>query len=453
MSETAFILIVEDEPSLGEAIKEGLERAGHVCRLVDDGEAAIESLKKRPPHVVVSDYRLGGRMTGLDVLRDARAHNPWTQTILITAHGDEGVARDAFKDVGVFDYLKKPLDLDLLRRQVASAARQAMMLRENISMKEQLASADSFEGIIAHSSAMKSVLDRVRRLAKTKLTVLIYGESGTGKELIARAIHKHSDRRSKPWVAVNCAGISEGITESELFGHVKGAFTNANTDRRGYFEEADGGTIFLDEIGDMPLSMQAKLLRVLENGEVIRVGSSRPIHVDVRVVAATNQPIKELVHEKKFREDLFYRINQAEINLLPLRSRTDDIAPLVLHFVEQANAAHGSSVKSITREALSRLHNYRWPGNIRELENVVNQIVAMCDREVIDVGDLPPPISSSTDIVPVHPRPFNATLAEIEKLAIQQALAQNGGNREKAARQLGIGARTLYRKLKEFGIS
>jgi len=455
MSDTAFILIVEDERSHGEAIKEGLERTGHACRLVESGHDAVTSMEARPPHVVVTDYRLGGDMNGMDVLNKARQLNPWTQVILITAHGDERLARDAIIVGGAFDYLTKPLDLENLRDTVHRAARKAMTQRETLYMREQHDQAHSFEGIIAAGSAMLGVLDRVRRLAKTKLTVLIYGESGTGKELIAQAIHKNSDRSGKLWVPINCAGISEGILESELFGHLKGAFTNAHTDRRGLFEEADGGTVFLDEIGDMPMLMQAKLLRVLESGEIIRVGSNKPIHVDVRVVAATNQDLKEAVKEKKFREDLFFRVNQAEINLLPLRDRREDIPPLIHHFIKQANELHGKNVKSATPESLRLLHNYRWPGNVRELRNVIQQMVVFAEGDTLDVDDLPsaPPINATTDIVPASPRAFSATLDELTKMAIQAALAQHHGNREKAAKQLGIGARTLYRKLKEYGIS
>jgi len=455
MSETAFILIVEDERSHGEAVKEGIERTGHACHLVESGDEAIASMKVRAPHVVVTDYRLGGSMDGMAVLRQAREISPWTQGVMITAHGDEKLARDAILEAGAFDYLVKPLDLDLLRETVNRAARKAVSERENHLMREQLKQACSFEGIIAASGAMRSVLDRVRRLAKTKLTVVIYGESGTGKELIAQAIHKNSDRRARPWLPINCAGISEGILESELFGHVKGAFTSAHTDRKGIFEEADGGTVFLDEIGDMPLPMQAKLLRVLESGEIVRVGSNRPARVDVRVVAATNRDLKLAVTERRFREDLFFRVNQAEINLLPLRDRREDIPPLVHHFVEQACKLHGRRIAGITPEAMRLLHNYRWPGNVRELQNVINQMVVFAAGDVLDKGDLPsaPPINATTDIVPVSPRAMNVTLDELTKLAIQHALAQHGGNREKAAKQLGIGARTLYRKLKEYGIS
>ncbi len=455
MSDVAFILIVEDERSHGEAVKEGLERAGHACRLVETGDEAIASLEDRPPHVVVTDYRLGGSMNGMDVLKKAKQISPWTQVILITAHGDQRLARDALKVGGAYDYLAKPLDLDELRDAVNRAARQAMTARETLNMRAQLDKACTFEGIIAVSGVMRQVLDRVRRIANTKLTVLIYGESGTGKELIARAIHNNSDRRKKLWVPVNCAGLSEGILESELFGHVKGAFTNAMTDRKGLFDEADGGTVFLDEIGDMPITMQAKLLRVLESGEIVRVGSNRPTHVDVRVVAATNHDLKVAVHQKTFREDLFFRINQAEINLLPLRDHREDIVPLVHHFIQLANSLHGKDVQNITPEAMRLLHNYRWPGNARELRNVVGQMVVFAESDTLDVDDVPstPPINTTTDIVPITPRAYNVTLDELTRMAIQAALNQHHGNREKAAKQLGIGARTLYRKLKEYGIS
>jgi len=454
VSETAFILIVEDERSHGEAVKEGLERTGHACRLVESGDEAVASMQQRVPHVVVTDYRLGGAMNGMDVLKAARRVSQWTQGILITAHGDEKLARDAIIEGGAFDYLTKPLDLENLRETVNRAARKAVTERENQHMREQLREAASFEGIIAVSSAMRGVLDRVRRLARTKLTVLIYGESGTGKELIAQAIHRNSDRRNKPWMPVNCAGISEGILESELFGHLKGAFTNAHADRRGLFEEADGGTVFLDEIGDMPFAMQAKLLRVLENGEIVRVGSNKPIRVDVRVVAATNRDLKQAVAEKQFREDLFFRINQADINLLPLRDRRDDIPPLIYHFIQQANALHHKNIKTVTPETLRLLHNYRWPGNVRELQNVINQMVVFSEGDTLTADDIPatPPIRATTDIVPFAPRAMNLTLEELTKTAIQLALAQHGGNREKAAKQLGIGARTLYRKIKEYGL-
>jgi DNA-binding NtrC family response regulator len=452
--DTAFILIVEDERALGDAIAEGLRRAGHACHVVGTGEEAIESIAHRRPDVVVTDYRLNGKMSGMDVLRKAREISPATEVILITAHGDEKLARDALKEGGAYDYLAKPLDLEVVRESVGRAARQARTQFENESMRRQLDAIQSFEGVVAQSGSMKAVLDRVRRLADSKLTVLIYGESGTGKDLIARAIHNHSGRREKPWLAANCAGFSEGVLESELFGHVKGAFTGAVNNRRGLFEEADGGTLFLDEIGDMPLSMQSKLLRTLENGEVIRVGSSRPIHVDVRVVAATNKNLKELVDKGRFRDDLYWRLNQAYITLSPLRDRPEDIPPLISHFIQQANELHNKDVRSISPEAVRLLTRYSWPGNVRQLANVINNMVVLAEGERLDVDDIADPaIRGATQIVPAAaPALANLTLEEIERLAIQAALRQNDGNRERAAKQLGIGARTLYRKLKDFNI-
>lgn len=454
MSDTAFILIVEDEKAHGDAVAEGLRRAGHACLVVESGEEAIDSIRRRQPDVVITDYKLPGPMSGVDVLKTTREISPSTAVVLITAHGDEKLARDSLKQYGAFDYLTKPIDLEALREVVADAARAARAERDAIAIRRQMGQVKPLEGIVASSASMVNVIARVRRLANSKLTVLVYGESGTGKELVARAIHTLSDRRGKRLLAANCAGFTEGLLESELFGHVKGAFTGAMTDRRGLFEEADGGTLFLDEIGDMPLTMQAKLLRTLENGEIVRVGSNRPIHVDVRVVAATNKVLKDLVSERKFRDDLFWRLNQATIHLDPLRDRREDIPPLVQHFIEEANARHGKQVKGITPEAIRLLVRYNWPGNVRQLANVINNMVVLADRAQLDVDDITDPaIRGTTDIVPTsHVGIGTPTLHELEKLAIQAALRQHQGNRERAAKQLGIGARTLYRKLKEFNI-
>ncbi len=454
MSETAFILIVEDEKPHGEAVAEGLRRAGHACVLVETGEEAIESIRRRRPDVIVTDYRLPGDISGLDVLKKAREMSPSTAVILITAYGDEKLARDSLKQHGAFDYLTKPINLDTLREVVADAARSSRAERDADAIRRQMGEVKPLEGIIATSASMLNVIARVRRLANSKLTVLIYGESGTGKDLVARAIHTLSDRRGKRLLAANCAGFSEGVLESELFGHVKGAFTGAVNDRRGLFEEADGGTLFLDEIGDMPPTMQAKLLRTLEDGEIVRVGSNRAIHVDVRVVAATNKVLKDLVAQGKFRDDVFWRLNQATIHLDPLRDRREDIPPLVQHFIQEANERHGTQVKKITPEAIRLLVRYNWPGNVRQLANVINNMVVLADREQLDVDDITDPaIRGTTDIVPTsHVGIGTPTLHELEKLAIQAALRQHQGNRERAAKQLGIGARTLYRKLKEFDI-
>jgi len=452
-SDTAFVLVVEDARPLAEAIAEGLRRSGHACHVVESGEEAVESMERRRPDVVLTDYRLSGELNGLDVLKRTRARWPTTEVILVTAHGDERLARDALKEYGAYDYLVKPIDLETARDAVRRAARQARTAVENEAMRRQLDAIGSFEGIISNSAAMEQVLARVRRLANSKLTVLIYGESGTGKELIARAIHNHSDRRRKPWLAANCAGFSEGVLESELYGHVKGAFTGAVAERRGLFEEADGGTLFLDEVGDMPLPMQAKLLRSLENGEVVRVGSNRPIHVDVRVVAATNKDLRQRIDDGTFRDDLFWRLNQAAIALAPLRDRREDIPPLIHHFIRLANELHGKTVRGITPDAVRLLTRYNWPGNVRQLGNVINNMVVLADSDTLEVDDIADPaIRGTTEIVPAAGSGVlpNLTLEEIEKLAIQAALRQHQGNRERAARQLGIGARTLYRKIKAF---
>lgn len=455
MPETAFVLIVEDERALGEAIAEGLRRAGHACLVLDNGDEALASLEGRAPDVVVTDYMLGDGPSGIDVLKRARKICPTTEVVLITAHGDERLARDALRAHGAYDYITKPVDLDLLRETVERAARQARTARENQAMRGQLERMFSFEGIIAGNAKMQAVLERVRKLANSKLTVLIFGESGTGKDLVARAIHNNSNRRTKPFLPVNCAGFAEGVLESELFGHVRGAFTGAVMERRGIFEEADGGTVFLDEVGDMPMPMQSKLLRALESGEIVRVGSSRPVHVDVRVVAATHKDLKKAVEAKEFRDDLYWRLNQATVTLPPLRERREDIPALALHFLRTGAELHHKEVRGFEPEVIRLLSRYHWPGNVRELQSKVHEMVVLAEGPLVTVSDiLDPAIRGSTEIVPVAGGiPAGMTMQDIERLAIQAALRQNEGNRERAAKQLGIPARTLYRRLKEFDIS
>jgi len=454
MAETAFILIVAADREEADASAGTLRRAGHACHVVESGAEALDSLRRRRPDVIVADAHLSGDVSGEELLRRSRELSPGSAVVMVAADGDARRARDALKEHGAFDYLVKPVSPDALEKVVAEAARHARRAQELEAIRRQAAEVQPLEGIIAASGSMSHVLARIRRLAASKLTVLIHGESGTGKELVARAVHALSDRRARPLLAVNCAGFTESLLESELFGHVKGAFTGAVADRRGVFEEADGGTLFLDEIGDMPLPMQAKLLRTLENGEIVRVGSTRPIHVDVRVVAATNKILRELVTERKFRDDLYWRLNQATIHLEPLRDRREDIPPLIQHFIAEANARHGKNVTGITPEAVRLLVRYNWPGNVRQLANVIGQMVVLADGDMLDADDITDPaIRGATEIVPVvQPGLSTPTLREIEKLAIQAALRQHKGNRELAARQLDIGVRTLYRKLKEFNL-
>jgi len=457
MSDTAFVLVVEDEATHGEAIAEGLRRAGHACRIVHSGADAIASIKQRPPDVVVTDYKLGGDINGADVLAETKRLSPETEVILITAHGNEQLARDVLRPSSparAFDYLRKPIDIEELRTVVERAARQAIASRENRALREQRGKVFNFEGIVGSTPSLARVIDRIKRIADSKLTVLIVGEAGTGKELVARAIHYNSPRRSKPLRVINCAGLNENLLESELFGHVKGSFTGAVTDRKGLFEAADGGTLFLDEVGDMPMPMQAKLLRALENGEIMPVGSNDVRHVDVRVVAATKRELAEMVAEGTFRDDLYYRLKQVMIRLPSLRERREDIPLLVEHFIAEANARHGKAVKGITAEALRRLSNHQWQGNVRELRSVVDSMVVLAEGEMLDVNDLPENVRGPTDIVLAGGMSTaGLSMNDMEKLHIMNTLKMTGGNREKAAKILGIGARTLYRKLKEYGLN
>jgi len=457
MSEAAFILIVEDEKAHGEALVEGLRRTGHACHLVESGQEAVRSIRQRGPDVVLTDYRLGGEMNGLDVLRETKRLSPDTEVILITAYGSEQLARDALSrdnDYRAYDYVIKPLDIDLVREKVNRAARQALTARENRMLREQLDKAFNFEGIIGTSEAMSRVIHRAQRLAETMITVLIIGESGTGKELIARAIHINSPLRKNPLQIINCAAFNENLLESELFGHVKGAFTGAIADHKGKIEAADGGTLFLDEVGDMPLAMQAKLLRVLENGEVCPVGSTEVRRVKVRVIAATHQELKTLVENKAFREDLYYRLHQVAIRVPPLRERREDIPLLVHHFIRKAAAQLAKEVTGATPEVVRKLTHHQWPGNVRELRSTILAMVTFCEGELLTVADLPDGIRGGTEIVPAGTNLFmGLSMSEVEKIHIANTLRMTGGNREQAAKVLGIGARTLYRKLKEFHLS
>jgi two-component system response regulator HydG len=293
----------------------------------------------------------------------------------------------------------------------------------------------------------------IQRVADSKLTVLVLGESGTGKELVARAIHRHSPRHDKPYRAINCAGLHENLLESELFGHVKGAFTGAVSDRKGLFEVVDGGTLFLDEVGDMPLTMQAKLLRTLESGEILPVGSNEIRQVDVRIIAATRRDLREMIDKGEFRDDLYYRLHQATIRLPALRERRDDVPLLIDHFLKEACKIHDKQVDSITPEAVRRLTSHQWPGNVRELRSVVDAMVVMADHARLDVEDLPENIRGSRDIVLAGaPTTAGLTMDQMERIHIANTLKLTGGNREKTAKMLGIGARTLYRKLREYGL-
>jgi two-component system, NtrC family, response regulator HydG len=455
VGETAFILIVEGDPSHGESMAEELRQQGHACRVVQSGGEAVDSISTRRPDVIVADEALAGDgRAGL--IREAGQLAPDAEIVLLTSGDGQRPTRGATgsaEPAAVFRIVPKPTSLDQIRDIIATAAEQAIHNRQRRALQEQADRRFEFEGMVTANSQMERIINTLRRVADSKLTVLILGESGTGKELAARAIHRHSPRRSKAYRAINCAGLNENLLESELFGHVKGAFTGAVADRKGLFEVVDGGTLFLDEVGDMPLPMQAKLLRTLENGEILPVGSTEIRRVDVRVVAATRRDLRAMIEAKEFRDDLFYRLHQATIRLPSLRERRDDIPLLVEFFLREACKIHDKQVESITPEAVRRLTSYSWPGNIRELRSVIDVMVVVADHAQLDVDDLPESIRGSTEIVLATPSSTaGLTMEQMERIHIANTLKLTGGNREKTAKILGIGARTLYRKLREYGL-
>jgi len=456
MKNTAFVLVAYGDADASESIARALRDAGHACRVVQTTSEATQSVRDRPPDVVVTDYRLDGDPTAREVIATAQQVAPDTEVVLIVDDLDLTAARALVTSESgprAYDYIVRPLDVDELRLKVDRAARQAIIARQNREMHERIDQAFSFEGLVGSSPSLVREIKRVRKLANSKSTILIVGETGTGKELFAQAIHTNSARKDKPFKVVNCAAISESLLETELFGHVKGAFTGAMTHRVGILEACDGGTLFLDEIGDMPLSMQAKLLRTLETGEVTPVGSNDMRHVDVRFVAATHRDLGELIKSGEFREDLLYRLrSHCRIRIPPLRERRDDIPLLVHHFLKQANDDNGTHVEGLAPDAMRKLTEYGWPGNVRELRSMVESMVIEADGTVLQVSDLPEPIQGTREIVPVSgPHLAGWSMADVERWHVLNTLRLAGGNREKAARILQIGARTLYRKLKEYG--
>jgi DNA-binding NtrC family response regulator len=452
----AQVLIVDDEVDHAEVMAEALRKPGHVCTIVHSLEEAKDELLHGTFDVIVTDLVMGppaGETAGLEVLKLAKEHQPEAETIMVTAHGDVPTAKAALQG-GAYDFIEKPLDLVVFRNLVHRAAETVLLRHQNSSLRGQLSSAYGFEGIIGESLAIRRIITTVKQIAASNIPVLITGESGTGKELIAAAIHKHSKRASKRYVTFNAAGQSETLLEDQLFGHVRGAFTGADRDREGVFEYADGGTLFLDEIGDMPLTMQAKLLRVLETGEIVRLGSNETRKTDVRFITATNKDLRAIVASGAFREDLYFRIKGTEVHVPPLRERRDDIPRLVNHFAGRFATQLGKPVPTITEPAMMRLVSYPWPGNVRELMNLVQRMVVMNESGApIDVRDVPEDIRSpeGDDNSSVGSL-AGVGLDKLEKEAIRQTLGMTGGNREHAARLLGIGERTLYRKLKEYGL-
>jgi DNA-binding NtrC family response regulator len=450
MNKDTVILVVDDERDHADGIAESLEKLCAKAIAVYSGKDALEILRNENVGVVVTDLKLGGDIDGLAVLQEAKRRDPNTEVILITAYATIDTCKEAIRR-GAYDYLVKPIDIAQLRTLTEQACRKvSAVLGAAQTHREQF----EFDGVRGTNPAMQGIFEVLRRVAPANISVLIEGESGTGKELLARAIHNNSPRRDRAFRPVNCAGFTETLLESELFGHVKGAFTGAAADRKGLFEIADKGTLFLDEIGDMPPNMQAKLLRVIEDGVIIPVGSHKSIVVDVRLISATNQDLRELIEQKKFRQDLYFRIKGVSISLPALRQRTEDIPALTEFLLNEAAAETGSSVTAITDAAQQFLTNHDWPGNIRQLRNCIRTMVVMCESDKLDVADVPPEIRQLRQLVGTTPPGdlSGLSLNELEKQAIIDTLKKTGNNREQAAKILGIGERTLYRKIKEYNL-
>ena len=442
--------MVDDEPAQRELVGGFLRKQGFDVAEAPDGRTALERFRKEPFDLLLTDQKMPG-LSGLELLEAARAVTPAVAVIIMTAYGTIETAVAAIKG-GAADYLTKPLNLDELLHRIAQVRERQRLIMENRELREALQERHRVEGIIGESGRMQEVLSLVRRVAGSDATILIQGESGTGKELIARAIHYASPRAGAPLVSVNCAALPETLLESELFGHEKGAFTGAVAARKGRFELADGGSLFLDEIGDLPLHLQVKLLRVLQEREFERVGSSRPVAVNVRLLAATHRDLEALVRAGRFRDDLYYRINVVSISLPPLRERREDIPLLLDHFVEKFSRRNGKRIGGLTREAREALLRYDYPGNVRELENLVERAVILTRDEVIGLEDLPLGVKEREGETSGETS-LTVLVEGLERRMIREALARADGVQTQAAEILGISERVLRYKLKKYGLA
>jgi len=444
------ILIIDDEKNIREGLADAMELEGYKAFVAEDGKAGLARIAKGDIDLVITDLRMPG-VTGEQVLSKVTAENPGVPVIVLTGHGSIDAAVDAMRN-GAYDFLTKPLNLDQLTMIVKRALEGRMLALQHRQLQEELESRKSFESIIGKNAEMQKIFQMVRRVAPSKASVLITGESGVGKELITNAIHNLSQRKDKPFIKVHCAALSESLLESELFGHEKGSFTGATARKRGRFELANGGTIFLDEIGEINQNVQIKILRVLQEHKFERVGGEETIEVDVRVIAATNKDLEKEIAAGRFREDLYYRLNVVHINVPPLRERKDDIPLMVNSFLAEFAKENGKVIEGIDSRARSALYKYDWPGNIRQLRNCIESAVVMCEGKIVTLDDLPPTISQSSqeDVIQV---PVGITMDEAEKIIILQNLAINKGNKTKTADILGIGRKTLHRKLDEWNES
>lgn len=449
------ILIVDDEKVQREMLEGFLVKQGYGAIAAADGQRALEKFKSGTFDLVLTDYRMPA-MEGIQLLKEIKRLNPEAVVVIMTAYGTVGTAVTAMKE-GAYDYLTKPIDLDELLLLIQRVEREVSLGQENRELKEQLREKFKVDFIVSASRRMEEALNLIGRVSQSPATVIILGESGTGKELIARAIHYSSARADKPFVKVNCAALPENLLESELFGHEKGAFTGAVARRIGRFEQADQGSIFLDEIGDLSPALQMKLLRVLQEKEFERLGSNQTIKSDVRVIAATNRNLEEAIKKGTFREDLYYRLNVVTISLPPLRERKEDIPLLMEHFLKKYNRENNKKVNSLSKEARDLLLRHEYPGNVRELENIIERAVVLCRGETLTTQDLPLNLRDSKTEAALERaregRNLPDTLEEIERQLIAKALERSGGVQTKAAEELGISERVLRYKMKKYLIA
>jgi len=443
------ILVIDDEKNIREGLAADFEMDGYSVKVAANGQEGLDFLAKGDIDLVITDLRMPG-ISGEEVLRRVTTEMPGIPVIVLTGHGSIDAAVQAMRD-GAYDFLTKPLNLDQLGMIVTRALESRELKLQHSQLLKEVDTKKQLDNIIGKSAEMQRLLTTVRKVADSKASVLVTGESGVGKEVIADALHNLSSRRDKACIKVHCAALSETLLESELFGHEKGAFTGADAMHKGRFELAHGGTIFLDEIGEINQSVQIKLLRVLQEKKFERVGGSQTIEVDVRVIAATNRNLEEEVKAGRFREDLYYRLNVIHLEVPPLRERKDDIPLLISAFLDEFNRENGKSVTGFSQAAKSAIYKYDWPGNIRELRNCVESAVVMAGGSEIVLEDLPPSVSKASRAESISV-PMGITLDEAEKLIIEENLAANKGNKSKTADLLGIGRKTLHRKLAEYGL-
>jgi len=451
------VLLVDNDPDHAKAMAESLERIGHECTIATSGPDGQSLIAKNDYEIVVTDLVMND-VDGMQLLREAKESLPDCEVIIVTGHASIPKAVEAMRE-GAFNFLEKPISTKSLQAVANKAVESIRLKQQNRELQGRLDEKFGFENLIYASKSMEAVVDRLKRISPTDAGVLLTGQTGTGKDVIAQAIHQNSPRKKKPFVAINTGAVAEHLVESELFGHVKGAFTDAISDRQGKFEYANGGTLFLDEVGDMPLATQIKFLRVLEERRITRVGDNRPIDVNVRVIAATNKDLEAEIAAGRFRSDLYFRLKIVTVHLDPLNQRREDIIPLADYFRKQANKNNGKNVKGFSKDVRNWILNQAWPGNVRQLKNVVESLVVMDIDGLLDMDDVSPDLIDSS----ARPSPapvsdgdselVGKSLQEIERWAIEKTLRLVGGNREETANILGISQRNLYRKLNEYNLS